>query len=305
MNKPTVTVGIPAYNEIKGLPYLLESLRTQEWDNFILEKVLVISDGSDDGTDEYASAFAKNHPQLPVILVNDKKRLGQAARLKQIYQTNQSDILITLDADTKLANNLTLAAAVECFTDPHIGLVGFNDTPVRVSNFFGRIVTAHINLWYHIRKNINGGDSVYNHHGCASAVRKDLAQVAGQDMPTDIVAADTYLYFKAKELGLKLAHARKAVVYYKAPTNYQDYTLQTLRFNQTRSRITEHFGDWIKPYRVVPKSAKLKGVLIMCLKNPVFTALALGMQIWIKNLNKLSAVRQDQTLWTTIRSTKE
>ena len=49
-SKPTVTVGISAYNEEHAFPALLESLLKQSQTSFVFEKIIVVSDGSTDNT---------------------------------------------------------------------------------------------------------------------------------------------------------------------------------------------------------------------------------------------------------------
>ena len=50
--KPTVTIGIPSYNEAQNIGQLLESLLKQVSNSYILEKIIVCSDGSTDDTEQ-------------------------------------------------------------------------------------------------------------------------------------------------------------------------------------------------------------------------------------------------------------
>ena len=47
---PTVTIALSAYNEAENIGRFLQSVLEQKENGFILEKILVISDGSDDST---------------------------------------------------------------------------------------------------------------------------------------------------------------------------------------------------------------------------------------------------------------
>ncbi len=297
----TLTIGIPAYNEEQNIVYLLESVMRQERENFILERVIVISDGSTDTTEDLVRDFAKQHSI--VELVADAKRLGQGARLNQLYAMNTSDVLVNFDGDTTLGHDHVLERIVKEFEDGQVGLVGGNDTPLPARTFFERIVITNIALWYNVRKDLNGGDTVYNHHGCVSALSRELCKKAA--MPNDIIAQDTYLYFRALELGLKFRHAKNAIVHFRAPSTFRDYCAQVARFTKTKSKITDHFGLWIEQYRFIPKEKKIKALVLTFLQNPITTFCAL----LLRSAGSVYTARRRRQftgpLWTPVQSTKE
>src|SRR5579871_5253679 len=91
----TISVGIPAYNEEANIAQLLRLLLKQRGNNFILQKIFVISDGSSDTTAKEVAAVGSNK----VYFKDDKKRLGKSARLEEIFRLNRSDVLLLMDAD--------------------------------------------------------------------------------------------------------------------------------------------------------------------------------------------------------------
>ena len=50
--KPTLSIGIPAFNEEANIYFLLKDLLSQKMDQFNLERIIVNSDGSTDDTIE-------------------------------------------------------------------------------------------------------------------------------------------------------------------------------------------------------------------------------------------------------------
>ena len=64
--------------------------------DFILEKVIVVSDGSTDGTVSAAQSIADTR----IEVINRKEREGKAIRQNEICQMAESDVLVILDADT-------------------------------------------------------------------------------------------------------------------------------------------------------------------------------------------------------------
>lgn len=64
-SEPTVSVVIPAYNVTKTLPRLLDCLLNQTWQNL---QIILIDDGSEDGTAAMAKEAAEKDPRLTVIM---------------------------------------------------------------------------------------------------------------------------------------------------------------------------------------------------------------------------------------------
>lgn len=63
-SEPMVSVVIPAYNVTKTLPRLLECLLNQTWQNL---QIILVDDGSEDGTVLIARKAAEKEPRLTVV----------------------------------------------------------------------------------------------------------------------------------------------------------------------------------------------------------------------------------------------
>ncbi len=63
-SEPMVSVVIPAYNVTKTLPRLLECLLNQTWQNL---QIILVDDGSEDGTVLMAREAAEKEPRLTVV----------------------------------------------------------------------------------------------------------------------------------------------------------------------------------------------------------------------------------------------
>ncbi len=300
--KISVTVGISAFNEEANISCLLDSLVRQRRVGYTLERVCIISDGSTDNTEKIVLEYALKFPFIE--LVRDGKRSGQISRINQIYRMNTSDIVVNLDGDATLADEWTLEKLVMAFKNEKVGLVGGCDTPLPPRTFFEKIVVTHIALWHKVRVGLNGGDSVYNLHGCVSALRKELARK--MSIPPKVFAQDTYLYFRARELGYGFYYQQDAVVYYRAPANFRDYYLQVTRFTATRVKISDHFGPWIEPLRHVPFSRKVSAAIAFFFRHPILLPLALGLRgmVKVRGLFGRPFKQFGGTFWDPISSTK-
>ena len=96
-----IWIVLPAYNEEKALPLLIDALvedLTEEKREF---EILVVNDGSRDGTCEIAEAYSE---KAPVKVVNNETNKGLAETLRiglleAIKLAAKGDIIITMDAD--------------------------------------------------------------------------------------------------------------------------------------------------------------------------------------------------------------
>ncbi|QQR64322.1 glycosyltransferase [Candidatus Roizmanbacteria bacterium] len=106
-NKQTITIGIPAYNEASNITRLIADLVAQVQRDFLMEKIIVVSDASTDGTADVVEKIRKTR----VEVIENRERRGKAHSLNLIKDKSTSDILLLLDADiripdTQFINNL-------------------------------------------------------------------------------------------------------------------------------------------------------------------------------------------------------
>jgi glycosyltransferase involved in cell wall biosynthesis len=98
-SKPLVSLVVPAYNEeniieqnLSEICQYMESLKNEyRWE------LIVVDDGSTDGTGELAEAFAKDKDNVHILHHTYNFRLGQA--LRYAFKHCRGDYVVTLDAD--------------------------------------------------------------------------------------------------------------------------------------------------------------------------------------------------------------
>ena len=93
--KPLVSILIPAYNAENWIPYTLRSAVDQTWPN---KEIIVVNDGSKDGTAEVARRFASK--TVKVVTIENQ---GLSAAVNYAYRVCQGDYIQELDADDILA----------------------------------------------------------------------------------------------------------------------------------------------------------------------------------------------------------
>ena len=91
MERPKLTIIIPAYNEINTLQVLIDKI-----DNLDINKqVILIDDGSTDGTNELA---LENKDKIDKIIVHEKNK-GKGAAIKSAQNYVIGEFVIIQDAD--------------------------------------------------------------------------------------------------------------------------------------------------------------------------------------------------------------
>ena len=93
--KPLVSILIPAYNAEEFIADAIRSAIAQTWQR---KEIIVVDDGSTDGTAEVARGFASKN-----VVVLSKENQGAAAARNLAFQLSQGEYVQWLDADDLLA----------------------------------------------------------------------------------------------------------------------------------------------------------------------------------------------------------
>lgn len=88
-----LSVIIPVFNEINTIEEILNRVEAVE----IADEIIVVDDGSTDGTREFLHEIAPHHPLMKVIL--HEKNIGKGAAVQTGIKAASKDLLIIQDAD--------------------------------------------------------------------------------------------------------------------------------------------------------------------------------------------------------------
>ncbi|RKX68682.1 glycosyltransferase [candidate division WOR-3 bacterium] len=91
-----VSIIVPAYNEAPNIPHLIEalSLFLKGRDGY---EVIIVDDGSDDGTGEKAKGYLDQCPWLKVA--SHRRNLGKTEAIQTGYRVSKGKIIVIFDAD--------------------------------------------------------------------------------------------------------------------------------------------------------------------------------------------------------------
>jgi cellulose synthase/poly-beta-1,6-N-acetylglucosamine synthase-like glycosyltransferase len=150
---PSLAVLIPARNEERILPRVLDALSHLDYPTDRISFILV-SDGSSDRTPELFALWAQGRPNVKVLILEG---VGKAVALgAALAEAPLSDIVVTFDADT-LPRPDSLRRLVASFTDPRVAAAGGLCLP---SNPRESIVSRYsaLEYWVHHFVNLSGKD---------------------------------------------------------------------------------------------------------------------------------------------------
>lgn len=94
---PSFAVVVPAYNEAENMPDLLRELRGTFEKHGLAGEVLLVDDGSADGTAEAALREAAGWP--PFRVLRHRRNLGKTEAIVTAAEATKADALVVFDAD--------------------------------------------------------------------------------------------------------------------------------------------------------------------------------------------------------------
>lgn len=179
---PFVTVLIPAYNEAPHIEKTIQNKLDQDYPSEKLE-IVVVSDGSSDGTDE----IVKNYTGQAVKLIRQDPRAGKTAALNLAMPHCSGEIIAFSDANSIYGKD-AVRRLVRGFADPSVGYVtGKMVYNTVMDSSVGDGCGAYMRYENFLRHCESGIGSVVGVDGGIDAVRKSLYVQMREDQLPDFV----------------------------------------------------------------------------------------------------------------------
>lgn len=179
---PTVTVLIPAYNEAGVIAATLRAMLEQDYPADKLQ-ILVVSDASEDGTDEVVREFADRG----VELLRQEPRGGKALALNTAMAKARGEIVVFCDANSRFAPT-TIRSLVHNFADSEVGYVtGALTLESEGATVSGAGGAAYKNYEEGLRRAETLVGSVIGVNGGCDAIRRELYTEIPRELITDFV----------------------------------------------------------------------------------------------------------------------
>ncbi len=220
-----VTVIVPAYNEKECIANTLESLAKSTHPI----EVIVVDDGSSDGTSEIAREAARSFGMTNVRVIR-QENAGKPAALNNGVRSASYDIVVMMDGDTVFEPD-TVRQLVQPFADPEVGAVAGN---AKVGNR-----NTIIGAWQHIEyvMGFNLDRRMYDLLRCMPTIpgaigafrREAVLQVGG--MSEDTLAEDTDITIAMHREGWRVVYQEHARAWTEAPASLKQLWSQRYRWS--------------------------------------------------------------------------
>lgn len=267
-------VGITAYNEQVNIAHILGQIMRQKRENFILKKILVISDGSTDNTVQIVRALAQSNKYIHLIA--DPTNRGKQFRVNQIFSMAKYDALMAFDADIGLVGDRVIDRAVEVMmTDPASQLISVHQEPLKAKTLIGKIIHASFKMWDYVRLGVPGYQSVHNFYDSATLYRGTFARTL--KIPETVTDGRTYQYIMAvRKNGFRFI--RDVYVTYWPPVTLRDWLSLTRRgFGKPQPVLEKMFGVKVESYYIIPRKYVFRGLGECFRRHPLYTPVAIVM----------------------------
>nr|WSY52628.1 bifunctional polysaccharide deacetylase/glycosyltransferase family 2 protein [Streptomyces sp. NBC_00886] len=220
-----VTVIVPAYNEKECIANTLESLAKSTHPI----EIIVVDDGSSDGTSEIAREAARSFGMDNVRVIR-QENAGKPAALNNGVRSASYDIVVMMDGDTVFEPD-TVRQLVQPFADPEVGAVAGN---AKVGNR-----NTIIGAWQHIEyvMGFNLDRRMYDLLRCMPTIpgaigafrREAVLQVGG--MSEDTLAEDTDITIAMHREGWRVVYQEHARAWTEAPASLKQLWSQRYRWS--------------------------------------------------------------------------
>ena len=201
---PGVTLIIAAFNEARHIEATLRNKLAQDYPRDLLH-ILVVSDGSSDGTDEIVERLAAADKR--VRLLRQVPRQGKTAALNRAVAQAAGEILVFSDANS-LYRRDALRRLIRNFADPEVGYV---TGQMLYANSDGSLVgdgcTAYMRYENALRACETRLGSIVGVDGAIDSVRRSLYRAMRPDQLPDFV-----LPLDVVEQGYRVVYEAEAIV---------------------------------------------------------------------------------------------
>jgi cellulose synthase/poly-beta-1,6-N-acetylglucosamine synthase-like glycosyltransferase len=235
---PRVTLLISAFNEEDCIGAKLENSLNLDYPEGLLE-IMVISDQSNDETDEIVSGFASRGVKLLRMDSRGGKTLGLNAGVAE----SSSDFVVFSDANAMYRGD-AIRALIAPFSDPNVGAVVGESTYADVDSDAGESESLYWRYETAIKTMESRAGSVVGGDGAIYAVRRSLYRPMGADVLSDFVNP-----LQVVEQGYRCLYERNAISVEEVAGSFDKEFKRKVRIVNRAWRATMSMKQLLNPLR--------------------------------------------------------
>lgn len=264
----SISVIIPAYNAEKTLMRCLDSVLRQTFEDF---EVIVIDDGSTDGTSALCNAYSNKDTRIKVIRqTNQGANVSRSIGLKR----SQGKYVLQIDADDWLEPNMLERMHAEAIAnDADMVICDFaehlSDKVIEYKQCPPQSLSSDVILRGIINGSVKG--VVWN-----KLIRRSLFAQYNVVFPSNIIwLEDVYVNAQLLLHPLKISYVSQPLYHYDRTANPQSITMDRHpKWNKTANGIVKHFRELLEPTAYWPLwvEKELPWIAYLCLYYHSFNA---------------------------------
>jgi glycosyltransferase involved in cell wall biosynthesis len=289
-----ISVIIPTYNRLERLILVFEALRCQTLSPHEFE-VIVVSDGSCDGTDDYLHSLQVPYPFTPIFQPNQ----GVAVARNQGLAQAKGEVVLFLDDDVIPADHLVAEHLLSHeSSNGDLVIIGSMITPedFEMSPWVRWEQDQLAKQYQDMLGGVWETTARQFYTGNTSLSRMRLLESGGFD-PEITRAEDVELAYRLNDLGLRFIFNPQAVGYHYAERSFESWATIAYTYGRNDVIFTQHKKQtWLLPAILKEynnRNPLTRGITRLCLGKPLLSSAAkwgLKMSMEIGDILKMSGL---------------
>ena len=232
---PKISVVVPAYNEEITIRDCIQSLLDLDYPNY---EIILVDDGSTDKTLEEARKFENSG-----VIVKHQENQGKANALNNGIRSSKGEIVVTVDADTKLHKNSLKKIADRFATNNKLGAVAGNIKVNPAPGLLNRLQATEYTTGINLRRKAQSTlGCVLVVPGPVAALKKEAVERAGL-FSEDTFAEDFDITVGILKNGYRVEYEDGVIAYTDAPKNLEDLMKQRRRWYRGTMQVLAKYRN--------------------------------------------------------------